>query len=52
MKKTVTRMLSLALASFAMAQAAERTNVLLIMPDDVSFGDYSFYNAAGPRTPR
>ena len=31
--------------------AAPRPNVLLVMPDDLSFGDFSYYNAQGPRTP-
>lgn len=33
------------------AATSSKPNVLLIMPDDVSFGDYSFYNERGPRTP-
>jgi len=33
------------------AQSADRPNVLLIMPDDVSWDDFSLYNPQGPRTP-
>ena len=47
--------------SFALAMSSDplsvscddRPNVILIMPDDLSFGDYSYYNrsADAPRTP-
>jgi arylsulfatase A-like enzyme len=33
------------------AGAAARPNVLIIMPDDISYDDFSRYNPAGPRTP-
>jgi arylsulfatase A-like enzyme len=33
------------------ATAAPRPNVVLIMPDDLSYDDYSYYNPQGPRTP-
>ena len=31
--------------------AGVKPNVILIMPDDLSYGDFSFYNPRGPRTP-
>lgn len=35
----------------APAAPAVRPNVVLIMPDDVSWDDFSFFNPKGPRTP-
>jgi arylsulfatase A-like enzyme len=32
--------------------SAEKPNVIIMMPDDMSFNDLSFYDADGPRTPR
>ena len=32
--------------------ATARPNVLIIMPDDVSWDDFSFHRPSGPRTPR
>jgi arylsulfatase A-like enzyme len=31
--------------------AGAKPNVVLIMPDDLSYSDYSYYNPGGPRTP-
>ncbi|MBI1372823.1 MAG: sulfatase-like hydrolase/transferase [Phycisphaera sp.] len=36
---------------FATTALAAPANVLFIMPDDLSYDDYSLYNADGPRTP-
>ena len=39
-----------ALAAAASA-AAPKPNVLIVMPDDLSYNDYSAWNPSGPRTP-
>jgi len=44
-------MLFAGLLSTLSAVAAPRPNVLFIMPDDLSYDDYSCYNPKGPRTP-
>lgn len=45
--------LVLVLAATGCVAAAEpgKPNVVLIMPDDLSYDDYTFYNPDGPRTP-
>ncbi len=49
---TVISLLWLALAMPCVSHAASgHPNVILAMPDDVSFNDFSFYNPSGPRTP-
>lgn len=45
-------LLAACVLGLARASAAPRPNVLLIMPDDLSFGDFSRYAPGGPRTPR
>jgi len=52
MKKVQTFLLCFVFASiFAFKAHAQPTNVVFIMPDDLSYDDYSLYNANGPRTP-
>ncbi len=36
----------------AAEESGRKANVVLIMPDDVSWGDFSVFNDYGPRTPR
>jgi arylsulfatase A-like enzyme len=31
--------------------AQTKPNIIVVMPDDISFGDFSYFNAGGPRTP-
>ena len=33
------------------AQAADQPNVIFVMPDDISFSAFSYFNERGPRTP-
>ncbi|NBQ57214.1 MAG: hypothetical protein EBU32_02245 [Opitutaceae bacterium] len=49
--KTLTRLLPTMVFATLATVAVAKPNVVIIMPDDVSFGDYSTWNAAGPRTP-
>ena len=51
MKPAARFALALALIVACPAAPAARPSVLLIMPDDVSFNDVSFFNSHGPRTP-
>ena len=52
MKKVETFLLCFAFVSiFAFKAHAQPTNVVFIMPDDLSYDDYSLYNENGPQTP-
>lgn len=50
MKQTGVGILFLIL-SLGSCLAGGKPNVILIMPDDLSYGDFSFYSPEGPRTP-
>lgn len=43
--------LFLFLAVTSLTLAANRTNVIIVMPDDASFNDFSYYTPEAPRTP-